>query len=80
MNKEKTVVEFELDDSIISISRLDHCEWRSNRNNKYYFSYRTRSNNVNTIKSYHRTIGSAMKRFKQAVKAIKNGTCIKSTF
>jgi hypothetical protein len=77
MDVENVVVQFELDDNVIYITRRDYLNTNYKRITEYIFSYGTLSGARKTTNSTHKTISTAMKKFNKAVDAIKNGTKIK---
>jgi len=74
---ENVVVEFQLDDNVVYVTRLDFINKSFKRETKYIFSYGTLSGTRKTSQSAYKSIGAAMKKFNKAVDAIKNGTKIK---
>ncbi len=74
---ENVVVEFQLDDNVVYVTRLDFINKSFKKETKYVFSYGTLSGDRKTSQSTYKSIGGAMKKFNQAVDAIKKGTEIK---
>jgi hypothetical protein len=74
---ENVVVEFQLDDNVVYVTRLDFINKSFKRETKYVFSYGTLSGTRKTSQSTYKSINGAMKKFNKAVDAIKNGTKIK---
>jgi hypothetical protein len=76
MDVENVVVQFELDDNVVYITRRDYLKNYSVKT-EYIFSIGTLSGGSKTTNSTHKSITGAMKKFNKAVDAIKNGTKIK---
>ena len=74
---ENIVVEFQLDDNVVYVTRIDFINKSFKKETKYVFSYGTLSGARKTSQSSYKSIGGAMKKFNKAVDAIKNGTKIK---
>ena len=77
MDLENVVVEFQLDDSVVYVTRRDYLNNNYQRTIQYVFSYGTLSNGGKSTNSTHKKLGPAMKKFNNAVDALKNGTNIK---
>jgi hypothetical protein len=77
MDTENVIVQFELDDSVIYITRRDYLNTNYKKITEYIFSYGTLSGATKLKNSTHRSISAAMRKFNKAVDAIKNGTKIK---
>jgi hypothetical protein len=77
MDAENVIVQFELDDSVIYITRRDYLNTNYKKITEYIFSYGTLSGATKSKNSTHRSISAAMRKFNKAVDAIKNGTKIK---
>jgi hypothetical protein len=77
MDVENVVAEFQLDDSIVYVTRRDYLNKDYKKITEYIFSYGTLSGARKTTNSTHKSIGGVMKKFNKAVDAIKNGTKIK---
>ena len=77
MDVENVVVEFQLDDSVVYVTRRDYLNKDYKKLTEYIFSYGTLSGARKTTNSTFKSIKGAMKKFNKAVDAIKNGTKIK---
>jgi hypothetical protein len=77
MDVENIVAEFQLDDSVVYVTRRDYLNKDYKKITEYIFSYGTLSGARKTTNSTHKSIGGVMKKFNKAVEAIKNGTKIK---
>jgi len=77
MDIENIVAEFQLDDSVVYVTRRDYLNKDYKKITEYIFSYGTLSGARKTTNSTHKSIGGVMKKFNKAVEAIKNGTKIK---
>jgi hypothetical protein len=77
MDVENVVAEFQLDDSVVYVTRRDYLNKDYKKITEYIFSYGTLSGARKTTNSTHKSIGGVMKKFNKAVEAIKNGTKIK---
>lgn len=77
MDVENVVVEFQLEDNVLYVTRRDYLNKNYKKITEYIFSYGTLSKDGKSSNSKHKTIKKAMKKFNQAVDAIKNGTKIK---
>jgi hypothetical protein len=77
MDVENVVAEFQLDDSVVYVTRRDYLNKDYKKITEYIFSYGTLSGARKTTNSTHKSIGGVMKKFNKAVDAIKNGTKIK---
>jgi len=77
MDIENIVAEFQLDDSVVYVTRRDYLNKDYKKITEYIFSYGTLSGARKTTNSTHKSIGGVMKKFNKAVDAIKNGTKIK---
>jgi hypothetical protein len=77
MDVENIVAEFQLDDSVVYVTRRDYLNKDYKKITEYIFSYGTLSGARKTTNSTHKSIGGVMKKFNKAVDAIKNGTKIK---
>ena len=77
MDVENVVVEFQLEDNVLYVTRRDYLNKNYKKVTEYIFSYGTLSKGGKSSNSTHKTINAAMKKFNKAVDAIKNGTNIK---
>jgi len=77
MDVENIIAEFQLDDSVVYVTRRDYLNKDYKKITEYIFSYGTLSGARKTTNSTHKSIGGVMKKFNKAVEAIKNGTKIK---
>lgn len=77
MDVENIIAEFQLDDSVVYVTRRDYLNKDYKKITEYIFSYGTLSGARKTTNSTHKSIGGVMKKFNKAVDAIKNGTKIK---
>jgi len=77
MDIENIIAEFQLDDSVVYVTRRDYLNKDYKKITEYIFSYGTLSGARKTTNSTHKSIGGVMKKFNKAVDAIKNGTKIK---
>ena len=77
MDVENVIAEFQLDDSVVYVTRRDYLNKDYKKITEYIFSYGTLSGARKTTNSTHKSIGGVMKKFNKAVDAIKNGTKIK---
>jgi len=77
MDIENIVAEFQLDDSVVYVTRRDYLNKDYKKITEYIFSYGTLSGARKITNSTHKSIGGVMKKFNKAVDAIKNGTKIK---
>ena len=77
MDVENVIAEFQLDDSVVYVTRRDYLNKDYKKITEYIFSYGTLSGARKTTNSTHKSIGGVMKKFNKAVEAIKNGTKIK---
>jgi hypothetical protein len=77
MDLENVVVEFQLDDNVVYVTRRDYLNKYHQRAIQYVFSFGTLSGGGKSSNSTHKTLNGAMKKFNKAVDALKNGTNIK---
>lgn len=74
MKKEKTLIEYSINDNTVRISKSVYLHYKP----KFSFEFLNNNNQLKiTSNSTHRTISGAMRKFNKAVKALKQGTNIR---
>jgi len=74
MNVENVIIEFQLNDNIVYVTRIDYQNKKYKHITEYIFSFGTLSGGRKTHQSTYKSIKGVMKKFNNAVDSIKKGT------